>query len=62
MPEKSEELDSYTCACCGRTFRRAWSDADARAETVAMFGEVPESECSIVCDYCWAAMGFARRS
>jgi hypothetical protein len=45
---------AFTCALCGRTFERAWSEAEADAETKQLFGvgskEVP---CSEVCDECF---------
>lgn len=49
----------YTCENCGGdcgTFEsedRAWSDADAEAEARALFGNLPESERTVLCDDCY---------
>lgn len=41
---------TFTCTMCGRTYSKAWSDAEALAESKALFGDVP---CAVVCDDCY---------
>jgi hypothetical protein len=47
--------DEFTCEHCGRTYEKAWSDEEARAEMDVLFrmlsGRVPES---VLCDECHA--------
>ncbi|MGI4876668.1 MAG: hypothetical protein ACRYG4_04210 [Janthinobacterium lividum] len=53
---------SYTCAKCGGTFDKGWSDEEAAAELAASFA-VPLADCDLVCDPCytkfraWLAIG-----
>jgi hypothetical protein len=54
MTNKSE----YTCAACGRTFTKGWSDEEAAKEREETFPGFDESECDLVCDTCYKAMGF----
>jgi DNA-directed RNA polymerase subunit RPC12/RpoP len=45
--------DTYTCAACGKTFRKAWSDEEALAELEATFGDLPGVPLEMVCDTCY---------
>lgn len=51
--------DKFTCAVCGETFDKGWSDEEALAELDKTFG-VPVEECSAVCDSCYNKMGFGQ--
>lgn len=51
----------YKCGCCGGTFEKAWDDAAAEAEYIAMrpqydTGAPPDydpADCVLVCDDCY---------
>lgn len=48
--------DTFTCARCGRTFDKDWSDEEARAEAEAAFSAAELEETSDVCDDCHKAL------
>jgi len=49
--------DQYTCAACGETHDKQWSDEEAMAEAHANFGDTIDQEaCDIVCDDCYKQM------
>lgn len=52
--------DEYTCAVCGQTFTKGWTEDEALAEKSEFFGDIPIEECEIVCDPCWKKMGFGQ--
>jgi hypothetical protein len=43
----------YTCAYCGGTFNKGWSDEEAMAEQEEAFPDVNLSDCAMVCDACY---------
>jgi hypothetical protein len=46
--------DTYTCAGCGGTFDKGWSDEEADAESVATFGVRGDAPgMATVCDPCY---------
>lgn len=46
--------NTFTCAVCGGTFPKAWTDEEAEEEAVrAGFGDVPAEERALVCDVCY---------
>ena len=45
--------DMYTCAKCGGTYEKGWTDEESLAECFAIFGEVPIEDRVLVCDDCW---------
>lgn len=47
-----DEAGKYTCANCGRTFNKGWSDEEAEAEAVEAFGAVPDDPV-LLCDDCY---------
>jgi hypothetical protein len=48
--------EEYTCALCGETFEKGWSDEEAHAETREKFlGFDPEKDCAVICDDCYQA-------
>lgn len=49
--------DDFTCAHCGGTFMKAWSDEEAQAEAEELF-EPDEllDDPVLVCDVCWNKM------
>ena len=52
MPEIAP--DQYQCGACGGIFEKGWSDSEAEAERLSLFGDtVPQNECAIVCDDCY---------
>jgi hypothetical protein len=49
--------DEFTCAACGGTFGKAWSDEEAQAEADDIFGDILVTDGSaIVCDDCFHEM------
>jgi hypothetical protein len=44
---------TYTCELCHQTFDSDWPDEEAAKECEALFGQVPMSDCAIVCDDCF---------
>lgn len=47
---------TFTCAACGGTFPKAWSEAEAEAEAVAVWGvedAMTADGMAIVCDDCY---------
>lgn len=45
--------NEYQCALCEELFTKTWDDQEAMAETVKIFGPVPQDQCEIVCDNCF---------
>jgi DNA-directed RNA polymerase subunit RPC12/RpoP len=45
--------NEYTCAICGGTFKKGWSDEDAAAELRTNWPGIPPEDCAIVCDDCF---------
>lgn len=45
--------DEFTCNMCHQTFDKGWSDDEARAERLELFGEWKDEECELVCDDCF---------
>jgi hypothetical protein len=45
--------NEYTCAICKETFVNGWTVEEALAESKALFGDIPVSELSNVCDDCF---------
>lgn len=44
----------YTYSFCGETYRKGWTDADARHERHENgWGAMPDSEMTVVCDDCY---------
>lgn len=55
----SEDLPTgptFTCEGCGGVFVRSWSNEEAAAETVEVFGAEALDDVAIVCEACWQAM------
>lgn len=44
--------NEFKCAMCGGVFEKGWTDEEATAEAVSIFGEHREDD-AIVCDDCW---------
>ena len=45
--------DTFTCANCGETFPKGWSDEEAQAEAEAIFTPAELAATDIVCDDCF---------
>lgn len=45
--------DTFTCARCGGTFSKGWSDEEAAAEAQANFSEAELADTAVVCDECF---------
>lgn len=43
--------NTYTCAHCGGTFEKGWSDEECQAEADAIWGKVDDPV--LICDDCW---------
>lgn len=48
--------NTYTCAVCGETFDKGWSDEEAEAELKENFPGHAKEECAIICDDCFQGM------
>lgn len=48
--------EQYTCAACGETYDKGWSDEEAEGELAETFPGFDVEECSLVCDDCFQAM------
>jgi hypothetical protein len=46
--------DDFTCALCGETFARGWSEEEAAEESRLLFGDLPPDDLAVVCDDCFA--------
>lgn len=49
-------MDTFTCAICGGTFAKGWSDEEANAEAQGIFGVDNASksqEMAVICDDCF---------
>lgn len=49
----TETADTFTCANCGKTFDRGWSDEEAAAEAEALLPGINPAERVAVCDDCY---------
>jgi hypothetical protein len=49
MPTSSE----FTCADCGETYNKAWSDEEAHAEREENFPGLRQEDAVVVCDDCY---------
>ena len=46
--------DEYTCARCGKTYKKGRPDDEAMKETKEQFGEdVDIKDCDVICDDCY---------
>lgn len=45
--------NEYTCAMCGNTYTKAWSDEEAKAELEENFPDFEADACDIMCDDCY---------
>jgi hypothetical protein len=52
---KQQTCDTFTCAACGDTFNKEWSDEEAKAEAAKKFPN--DSDMVVVCDDCYRGMG-----
>ncbi len=50
--------NEFTCALCGETFGKGWSDEESETELAEAFPEFTKDDCSLVCDDCYKKMGF----
>lgn len=53
--------EEFTCGMCQGTFTKSRSDDEAEAEKTALWGDIPLSECAVVCGDCFEAMGLATK-
>lgn len=57
MTEKQVlKANEYQCAHCYGVYEKIWSDEEANAEKDELFGDVPLSECAVICDDCFKRM------
>lgn len=52
----TQDIDAYTCADCGNTFPKGWSDEEAAAERDRDFPGLADEDAVVVCDDCYRAM------
>lgn len=49
--------ETFTCAACHGTFPKGWSDEEALAESVDVFGvALPTEDQAVICDDCYKQM------
>ena len=49
--------ETFVCAACHGTFPKGWSDEEALAESVDVFGvALPAEDQAVVCDDCYKQM------
>jgi len=46
-------LETFVCDACKKSFISAWSDEDAKKEMKENFGDIPEEDCSYLCEDCY---------
>jgi len=49
-------MTTYRCAKCGGEFTSDWSDEEAHAEELAVFGEPHKPDDPVICDVCYKWM------
>lgn len=50
------ENDKYKCDMCGEVFKFVRSEEEAIQEKNNNFGNIPLSDCGIVCNFCYVKM------
>jgi hypothetical protein len=45
--------ETYTCAACGETYEKEWSDEEARDEAEAIWGAEELEDVVVICDDCF---------
>lgn len=48
--------DTFTCASCGGTFDKVWSDEEAISESVELWGEMDAEDLAVICDGCFRGL------
>ena len=48
--------EKYICSICKNEYEKKWSDEEAIEEMNDNFGDIPTSDCGIVCDDCYKKM------
>jgi hypothetical protein len=51
--------ETFTCAMCGKTYDKEWTDEEAMAEAEGIFGDQLGDDPDVVCDDCFNKMGGA---
>jgi hypothetical protein len=49
-------MNTFTCAACGGTFEKGWSDEEAAAEALEVWGPLDPDDEATVCDDCYKAI------
>lgn len=47
--------DTFTCEVCGETYEKGWTDEEAIAEQLEVFGTTSEDD-GVACEDCYAAV------
>ena len=47
------KTNEFICAICKKTYEKGQSDAEARKESLDIFGEIPKEEMAVICDDCF---------
>ena len=55
-PQDDLTADTFDCVACAQTFQKDWTDDEALAESVEVFGEIPVKDRCVVCDNCYKAL------
>jgi DNA-directed RNA polymerase subunit RPC12/RpoP len=45
--------ETYKCSVCGITYKKGWTDEEAKEELCDTFGDIAIEDCDIVCDDCY---------
>lgn len=48
--------ETFTCAHCGWTGEKGWSDEEAEAEAAQNFGDLEPDDRVLICDDCYRVM------
>jgi hypothetical protein len=46
--------NTFTCAACGGTFEKGWSEEEASAESRGLWGNIDPSKMAVICDDCFS--------
>lgn len=45
--------NEYKCAICGEVNEKGWTDEEAKAESLEIWGEIPDGQQAVICDDCF---------
>ena len=45
--------DRYQCACCHNVYQYGWTEDEALAEKIKLWGDIDIKDCAVICDDCF---------